>query len=218
MIVDTITSICSFCSWILLQINPWYHDFSVVSVLTEAQNNSNTVQYTTVLIQVESNKLPRMTNDCFLHFLLLFYHKVQIKTSTAFSHFHGLLWGGFEAAAVIWDRMKQVFRMLDDLSSAGRRVYWMQYRARGFVTERHIHSQAVREMNAHTVQHGSLGRGGVFTFLSFVSFISQAWVDTTQSTSMSQRYLQIWFMWRGRHVGKDFKSLDISWEINSLHQ
>lgn len=65
------------------------------------------------------------------------------------------------------------FWVLDDLSSAGRRVYWMQYRAHGFVTERHIHSQAAREMNAHTVQHGSLG-GGVFTFLSFVSFISQA--------------------------------------------
>lgn len=64
------------------------------------------------------------------------------------------------------------FRMLDDLSSAGRRVYWMQYRVHGFVAERHIHSQAVREMNAHTVQHGSLG--GVFTFLSFVYFISQA--------------------------------------------
>lgn len=56
------------------------------------------------------------------------------------------------------------FRMLDDLSSAGRRVYWMQYRAHGFVTERHIHSQAVREMNAHTVQHGSLG-GGLYFFV-----------------------------------------------------
>lgn len=63
------------------------------------------------------------------------------------------------------------FGMLDDLSSAGRRVYWMQYRARGFVTERHIHSQAVREMNAHTVQHGSLGRGGSLLFcLLFLLF------------------------------------------------
>lgn len=49
-----------------------------------------------------------------------------------------------------------------------KHVFWFLDRVHGFVTERHIHSQAVREMNAHTVQHGSLG---VFTFLSFVVFL-----------------------------------------------
>lgn len=96
--------------------------------------------------------------------------------------------------------------LLDDLRSAGRRFYWMQHRVHGFVTERHIQSQAIRGMNAHTVQHGSLW---VFTFFAF-SFISQAWVDTAQSTNMSQRYLQVRFMWRGRHFRKEFKSLDFS--------
>lgn len=49
-----------------------------------------------------------------------------------------------------------------------KHVFWFLDRVHGFVTERHIHSQAAREMNAHTVQHGSLG---VFTFLSFVVFL-----------------------------------------------
>lgn len=49
-----------------------------------------------------------------------------------------------------------------------KHVFWFLDCVHGFVTERHIHSQAVREMNAHTVQHGSLG---VFTFLYFVVFL-----------------------------------------------
>lgn len=43
---------------------------------------------------------PYSDNFLFLAFLLLFYHKVQIKTSTAFSHFMALNWGGFESAVI----------------------------------------------------------------------------------------------------------------------
>lgn len=56
-----------------------------------------------------------------------------------------------------------------DLRSAGRLFCWMLDRVRVRVTERHNLSQAVREMNAHTVQHGSLG-GVSFFCLLFLLF------------------------------------------------
>lgn len=46
----------------------------------------------------------------------------------------------------------------------------MHYRVHGFVTERHIHSQAVREMNAHTIQHGSFWGWGLLFCILFHFF------------------------------------------------
>lgn len=79
----------------------------------------------------------------------------------------GRVWGGSDMRP-----NEAGFGMQDDLSSAEWRVYWMQYRAHDFVTERHIHSQAVREMNAHTVQHGSFFWGGGLYFFVFLFYFA----------------------------------------------
>lgn len=117
-----------------------------------------------------------------------------------FSHLNSSNRGGFEEA-VIRDQIKvRVSSVLvEDLKSANL------YRAGGhlflcrhcsvhcFVTGWHIHSQAGWEMNADTVQHGSFGVWRfllTFFSLSFISLflLLQAWVDTTRSTHMTQRY------------------------------
>lgn len=123
---------------------------------------------------------------------LLFYHKVQIKTSTSYSLTWlaqtERIWGGSDTRpkkstwSYIFLRARRSSR-LDGICFFG--LYVLCF-VNCFITEWCIRSQAGLEINAGTAQHGSfLGFSGLFFFFfsSFISWVSmQAWVDTTRST------------------------------------
>lgn len=97
------------------------------------------------------------------------------------------------------------FWLPDDLRSAERLFYWMQYQVNGFVTEQHIHSQAVGEMNAHTVQHGSLG--GLYFFCLLFCFFYFA---SLSRYSTIHKHKSGIYKSGSRHFRKEFKSLYFS--------
>lgn len=139
---------------------------------------------------------------------LLFYHKVQIKTSTAFFHFDGPNWGGLEEAA-IQDQKKYMFlrarrSKVGNLYEAWWHFFFCVYFGHCFEycfgTEWHIHSQAGREMNATWLFfHCCCCHFAVLFFYFFFKLASLSRYNTIHKNDLKIQYLQVWSIQRGRH-------------------